>query len=308
MSYPKKSYKYIFGPVSSRRFGSSLGIDLSPDKKCCNFDCLYCELAKAKVVNAIENPPLLSDIISELKLALSEFKNIDVITLTANGEPSLYPSLKELVSEVNCLKTTQKTLILSNGTSVLDADKFEAMLGLDIVKLSLDSAVQKTFRRIDHSLENIKIQNLVEKMAEFRAKFRGLLVMEVLVVKGFNDTLEEFEALNLAFEIIKPDRIDISSIDRPPAHDVSGVDDEILESLAKLITAFPVVVARKKALNAKLEFSLDELRKLLKLRPQSKFDVEHNFAQSSKDALETLLQNKEASRVNLAGVEFYKII
>ncbi|AII14279.1 wyosine [tRNA(Phe)-imidazoG37] synthetase, radical SAM superfamily [Campylobacter iguaniorum] len=308
MSYPKKSYKYIFGPVSSRRFGSSLGIDLSPDKKCCNFDCLYCELAKAKVVNAIENPPLLSDIISELKLALSEFKNIDVITLTANGEPSLYPSLKELVSEVNCLKTTQKTLILSNGTSVLDADKFEAMLGLDIVKLSLDSAVQKTFRRIDRSLENIKIENLVEKMAEFRAKFRGLLVMEVLVVKGFNDTLEEFEALNLAFEIIKPDRIDISSIDRPPAHEASGIDDEILESLAKFITASPVVVARKKALNAKLEFSLDELRKLLKLRPQSKFDVEHNFAQSSKDALETLLQNKEASRVNLAGVEFYKII
>lgn len=308
MSYSKKSYKYIFGPVSSRRFGSSLGIDLSPNKKCCNFDCLYCELAKARVVNAIENPPLLDDIISELKLALDEFKNIDVITLTANGEPSLYPNLKELVERINCLKTTQKTLILSNGTSVLSQDKFEAMLGLDIVKLSLDSAIQKTFRRIDRSLENIKIQNLVEKMAEFRSKFKGLLVMEVLVVKGFNDTKSEFEALNLAFEIIKPDRIDISSIDRPPAHEVSGVDDEILENLARFITASPVVVAKKKALSAKLEFSLDELRKLLKLRPQSKFDVEHNFTQSSKDALVVLLKNNEVAKIDLAGVEFYKIV
>ena len=75
--------KYIFGPVSSRRFGVSLGVDLSPDEKCCNYDCLYCELKVARVVSAIKNPPKVADIISELKVAIKEFGTTDVITLTA---------------------------------------------------------------------------------------------------------------------------------------------------------------------------------------------------------------------------------
>jgi len=133
-------YKFIFGPVSSRRFGSSLGIDLSPDQKSCNFDCLYCELKKAKTLRAIKNEPNSKVIINELKNALNEFKDIDVITLTANGEPSLYSDLLNLITQINTLKTTQKSLILSNGSAVLNPNAIEALLNLDIVKFSLDSA------------------------------------------------------------------------------------------------------------------------------------------------------------------------
>ncbi|WP_162165852.1 radical SAM protein [Campylobacter fetus] len=306
MSYDKKSYKYIFGPVSSRRFGSSLGIDLSPDKKCCNFDCLYCELERAKAVTKIENPPSVKEIIAELKEALSEFKNVEVVTLTANGEPSLYPNLKELVEQINRVKYTQKSLILSNGTAVLDKDKFEAILDLDIVKLSLDSAVQRTFRRIDRGIDKIDISNLISKMSEFRKVFLGKLVMEVLVVEGFNDTKDEFLALNEAFKIIRPDRVDISTIDRPPAHDVKGVSNAILHELSSLITSVPIALASRKGLVNKLDFSLDELRKLLKLRPQSKFDIENNFTQNSKLGLQQLLKNGEIKEFDLAGSAFYK--
>ena len=75
--------KTIFGPVPSRRFGKSLGIDLSPEKKQCNYDCLYCELSAAKQVNTIENPPSVDEVVSELKSALKRYPDIDVITLTA---------------------------------------------------------------------------------------------------------------------------------------------------------------------------------------------------------------------------------
>ena len=127
-------YKFIFGPVSSRRFGSSLGIDLSPDQKSCNFDCLYCELKKAKAVRTIKNEPKPEVIINELKRALGEFKDIDVITLTANGEPSLYSDLSSLITQINNIKTTQKSLILSNGSAVLNPNVACSLLKLDIVK------------------------------------------------------------------------------------------------------------------------------------------------------------------------------
>lgn len=98
--------KTIFGPINSRRFGSSLGIDLSPALKQCNFDCLYCELAPSattdKQIEVIE----VSTIINELKTHLND--KIDVITLTANGEPTLYPYLDELIDEINKIKTPLK--------------------------------------------------------------------------------------------------------------------------------------------------------------------------------------------------------
>jgi len=86
-------YKYIFGPVSSRRFGLSLGIDLSPESKSCNFDCLYCELSPAKTVDTIAHPPTVDAVVAEVQEALKAYPDVDVITITANGEPTLYPDL-----------------------------------------------------------------------------------------------------------------------------------------------------------------------------------------------------------------------
>jgi wyosine [tRNA(Phe)-imidazoG37] synthetase (radical SAM superfamily) len=80
--------KYIFGPVASRRFGMSLGIDLSPDKKRCNFDCIYCELEPAKPVTNYDNPPKVEEIFEELKEAIGKFE-FDVLTITSNGEPTM---------------------------------------------------------------------------------------------------------------------------------------------------------------------------------------------------------------------------
>lgn len=299
--------KYVFGPVNSRRFGVSLGVDLSPDQKCCNFDCLYCELSKAKVVNKIQNPPTVAEVVADVQKALEEFSNIDVITITANGEPTLYPNLRELIAEINKIKTTQKTLILSNGTGVLKSGVSESLLELDMVKFSLDSAIQKTYRKIDRGLENFSVKTLIEKMAQFRKIYTGELIMEVLVLEGFNDSDDEFRALNMALEKIKPERIDISSIDRPPAHNANGVSVNRLFELAKLITAVPASVATRKNLDVKFELKKDDILKLLSLRPQSKNDVEHSFSQSSKSVINSLLNSGEIEMIDLAGMKFYKI-
>lgn len=98
--------KSIFGPVNSRRFGSSLGIDLSPALKQCNFDCLYCELAPSATTDKQANVVEVATIINELREHLND--KIDVITITANGEPTLYPYLDELIDALNKIKTPPK--------------------------------------------------------------------------------------------------------------------------------------------------------------------------------------------------------
>ena len=227
----------------------------------------------------------------------------DVLTLTANGEPSLYPHLKELILELKKLIKDKKILILSNGTAVLDEEKMRTLMLCDIVKFSLDSANEKTFYKIDRALKGIDLSKMIEKMAEFRAKFSGALVMEILVVKGFNDNEEEFILLNDALAKIAPMRVDLSSIDRPPAYAVSGVDEMRLLELSGLISSVPVFIAKRH--KAILSFSKKELLKTLRLRPQSELDVEC-FDAKSRQNLQTLLEKGQIKSVNLAGVKFYK--
>ena len=297
----------VFGPINSRRFGMSLGIDLSPKQKSCNFDCVYCELKAAKPVEEIENPPSVSEIISALKEALKAHQNIDVITLTANGEPTLYPHLKELVAKVNEIKGKAKTLILSNGSCVRDQKICEALQGLDIVKFSLDSAVQSTFKKIDRNKSGIEVGELVKAMAKFRKDFKGELVLEILVVAGFNDKEEEFTALNEAINEIAPHRVDVGTIDRPPAYNVKGVDASRLEELASKIKGVPVTIARAHKIEQKYEFSKSEILAMLERRPQTTANVEENFSEHSKQILNSLLQDGMVYQTNVAGVKFYKL-
>ena len=297
----------VFGPINSRRFGMSLGIDLSPKQKSCNFDCVYCELKGAKPVEEIENPPSIDGIISALKEALKVHQNIDVITLTANGEPTLYPHLKELVAKVNEIKDKAKTLILSNGSCARDQKICEALYGLDIVKFSLDSAVQSTFKKIDRNKSGIEVNELIKAMAKFRKEFKGELVLEILVVAGFNDKEEEFMVLNEAINEIAPHRVDVGTIDRPPAYNVKGVDASRLEELASKIKGVPVTIARAHKIEQKYEFSKSEILAMLERRPQTTANVEENFSEHSKQILNKLLQDGVVYQTDVARVKFYKL-
>ncbi|ENJ9313751.1 radical SAM protein [Campylobacter jejuni] len=298
--------KILFGPVSSRRFGRSLGIDLSPSKKQCNFDCVYCELDPKKAQEKQDEVISIDKIISEVKVMLEKNVEFDFLTLTANGESSLYPYLNELILSLRSIAKDKKLLILSNGTAVLDEDKFNALLKLDVVKFSLDSAVAKTFYRIDRALKNIDLEKMIEKMVDFRARFNGDLIMEILVVKDLNDNEEEFKALNQALKKIMPLRVDLSTIDRPPAYAVKKVSEEKLLELSKLIDSTPVLLAKRHYEGKKLSFNEEELLKMLHLRSQSEIDIEAKFDEQSKTLLNQLIKEKKVKILDLAGVKFYK--
>ncbi|HEB9433268.1 TPA: radical SAM protein [Campylobacter coli] len=298
--------KILFGPINSRRFGRSLGIDLSPSKKQCNFDCVYCELEAQKPQAKQDEIVSVEEIVLEVQNILEKNISFDFLTLTANGEPSLYPHLEELISSLRKIAKDKKLLILSNGTAVLDQNKFNALLKLDMVKFSLDSAISKTFYRIDRALKNIDLEKMIEKMAEFKTQFKGDLVMEILVVKDLNDNEEEFIALNQALAKIAPLRVDLSTIDRPPAYAVKKVSEERLLELSKLITSTPVLLPKRHYEGEKLNFNEEELLKMLHLRSQSEIDIENKLDKASQVLLDKLIKEEKVKILNLAGVKFYK--
>jgi wyosine [tRNA(Phe)-imidazoG37] synthetase (radical SAM superfamily) len=303
MSY---SNSIIFGPIPSRRFGISLGVDLSPSKKQCNFDCLYCELEGAKTVDKMDTYPSVNEIINAIKESFSIHPKIDVITLTANGEPTLYPKLDELVNEINKIKNQTKTLILSNGSTIYKKEIFNSLLKIDTVKLSLDCISQKCFKKLDRVNSSVDVEKIVPAMCEFSKETKNDFVLEILFVKDLNDSEEELSLLYDAVSKINPKRVDIGTIDRPPAYEVKPVSYEFLEDVANKFQNINVNIVYKNRPTSLQSYTTDEVKRMLKRRPLTKEDIENMFDDKSKSILNDLIKEEIISIVNSSGVEFYK--
>ncbi len=221
----------VFGPINSRRFGKSLGIDLSPSLKQCNFDCLYCELEGKRAQNHVQTLITPQEILTQIQSKLTP--DLDVITITANGEPTLYPHLYELIVQLKALLPKNlKTLILSNGSRFGDAQVQKALLLFDMVKFSLDGGNHKIFSRIDRPHQDLNFSHITQGILEFSKIYQGILIAEVLLIKNINDQEENLLELIKLFRQINPKRIDLSTIDRPPAYKATALDLDSLQKIA----------------------------------------------------------------------------
>jgi len=294
----------IFGPINSRRFGSSLGIDLSPALKQCNFDCLYCELAPTPTVDKQTNTVEVSKIINDLKSHLNS--KIDVITLTANGEPTLYPYLDTLIDEIDKIKGDTETLILTNSATLIDEKVFNSLLKLDQVKLSLDAVSNDVFKKIDRPHIDIDIETIVSKVKEFSKIYKGKLFIEILFVHGLNDTKEEIAKLNDVLLHVEATRVDLGTIDRPPAYPVVGISyKELREASLMFDSSIPIHVAsRVHAEPNNAEYSEEDILNTLDKRPLTMDDINLLFDEISKKRLNKLIDESKVVKKTTSNLEF----
>lgn len=299
----------IFGPVQSRRFGESLGIDLSPKTKQCNYDCLYCELKGKKAQDSMQEILEIEEILEAIKKGLKQFKNIQSLTITANGEPTLYPYLYELMLRLEDIKGGVQTLLLTNGSLLWDLSVSRACLLFDKVKFSLDAISPEVFKKIDRPTKNISLEQILQGIYQFSADFSGELYAEILFVKNINDNLDEIKKMARFLAPMRLKRLDISSIDRPPAYKVSPISQEQLEIFARIFRDFKIpTFLPTRTPNTKkenLNLSQDEILKTLALRPMSKEDIESLWNEESINRLEILHQQGKIKLSKNNEVEFY---
>lgn len=297
--------KTIFGPINSRRFGSSLGIDLSPALKQCNFDCLYCELAPSATTNIQTNIVEVSTIINELKEHLSD--KIDVITITANGEPTLYPYLNELIDEIDKIKNSTQTLILTNSATLVDDKVFNSLLKLDQVKLSLDAVSEDVFKKIDRPHVSIDIKKVVQRVIDFSKVYKGKLFIEILFVYELNDTKQEIQKLNEVLLKLNVTRIDLGTIDRPPAYPVTGISYKELHDISlQFDSSLPIHIAsRIHAEPNNASYSEEEILNTLDKRPLTMDDINLLFDEESKTRLQTLIKESKIVKKIVGNLEFF---
>ena len=208
--------RFVYGPVPSRRLGFSLGVDILPFKTC-TLDCIYCQLGSTRKTVLRRGswfPP--EEILSQVKGALDSGRKIDAITFSGSGEPTLNRDIGRLIRAIRKM-TRIPVVVLTNGTLLYRADVRRDLAAADIVVPSLDAVPEILFRRVNRPHRSLRSERIIEGLARFREEFRGEIWLEVMLVKGVNDSPAHIRAVRRAAERIRPDRIQPNTVVRPPA-------------------------------------------------------------------------------------------
>ncbi|HWP83187.1 MAG TPA: radical SAM protein [Bacteroidota bacterium] len=213
---PPSSRRYVFGPIPSRRLGLSLGVDVIP-KKLCNLDCVYCELGRTdKRAMKRQEYFAAKEIIAELQDVVGKVGRVDYITFSGSGEPTLNSKLGEVIRTVKTM-TSVPVAVITNGTLLYQSDVREDLLAADIVLPSLDAVTNEMFYKVNRPHPKLSLGMILSGLKMFRSEYRGQLWLEILLVKGLNDSTEEVLLIKDIVEEIRPDKIQLNTVLRPPS-------------------------------------------------------------------------------------------
>ena len=231
MKSPERQVRHVFGPVPSRRLGISLGVDIIPFKTC-SLDCLYCECGRTTRLTCERQrffPP--RQLLDELALALPAIPHLDYITFSGSGEPTLNSDLGFFIREIKKMSAVPLA-VLTNGTLLCREDVRRELLAADLVLPSLDAALAASFARINQPCPGLDLESVIAGLEAFRREYAGKIWLEVFILKGVNDGPADIEALRRALERIKPDKVQLNTLDRPPAYEGAlSADFSLLEGI-----------------------------------------------------------------------------
>lgn len=246
----------IFGPIHSRRLGSSLGVNLSPnDGKICSFDCVYCEAGFNSQGIGTTGFPKREDVKSQLEQKLISMREagtpLDVITFSGNGEPTLHPEFGGVIDDTMAVRDKYypeaKVSVLCNSTRIDRREVVDALFKVDNCILKLDSALTPTMRLIDQpGSPEFTCEKLIPRLASFGDK----CIIQTMMLRGNhngrhidNTTDEEVNALIEAYKRIGPKEVMLYSIDRPtPETDLRKVEKDELKRIADRVRAEGITV------------------------------------------------------------------
>lgn len=293
--------RYVYGPVASRRLGFSLGVDIIPFKTC-TLDCVYCQLGSSRRTTVRRGrwfPP--REILAQIREALSSGQRIDAVTFSGSGDPTLCRDLGLLIRAIKKM-TAVPVVVLTNGTLLTRKDVRRDLLAADVVVPSLDAVPAAVFRRVNRPHASLDNRRIVDGLARFRDEYKGQIRLEIMLVKGVNDSPAALEALEKAVARIRPDRIELNTVVRPPAElRAAPLGRAALERVRKRLGPRAEIVAsfaKRKQAPAEGAGALEKaVLATVRRRPQTAADIAAALGRHRDEVLKTLMALLERGRV-----------
>lgn len=308
-----KSYRYLYGPVPSRRLGRSLGIDLVPHKVC-TYDCIYCQIGKTtlKTLERKEYVPL-HEVLQEIEEFLrGEVTGADYLSLSGSGEPTLHSKIGAIIREIKKL-TSIPVAVLTNGSLLFLEEVRQDLQNADVVLPSLDAVTEEVFLKVNRPLPFISVEKVVEGLIQFRKIYKGQIWLEILFCKGVNDVWEEILRMREIIDQIQPDQIHLNTVVRPPSERwASPLNQEEMEKIKDLFGERASIISGfdRHPVSLEKEDSKEMILKILRRRPLSLSDlikgikIQPEILESS---LEALIEEKKVRKGIFKGETYYEL-
>jgi len=305
--------KYIFGPVPSRRLGSSLGIEVVPHK-ICNFDCLYCEVGKTNKLTIKRDRYInIEEMLNEFKIKYTHFQShIDVITITGAGEPTLNSDLQKIIQEIKKI-SKHPVALLTNSTMIDNKDVQDALMEIDILVPSVDAISIDIVEKLNKPHKKLDWEKALDALKHFSHKYQGDMFIEILLVKGLNDTYQELSKIAEYINELKYTKVQLNTVYGPPAYtETKGLaDKELLEIMfffaKKGLKVEPVGNFIKEINSPTSSDLVSTITSLLRMRPCTLQDLKLIFS-SQKNELEAILNSIEKIEKSSYNGELYYMV
>jgi wyosine [tRNA(Phe)-imidazoG37] synthetase (radical SAM superfamily) len=310
--------KYVFGPVPSRRLGQSLGIDSIP-LKTCNWNCIYCQLGRTvPLTNERREYFPREEILAEVEQALAAHKpgEIDWVTFVGSGEPMLHTGMGWLNRKVKELTESSAhrlpVAVITNGALLYLPEVRDELAAADAVLPTLDAGSARLYKKINRPHPDITFERLVDGLVAFRKEYRGKLWVEVMLVRGLNDSEEALREIVAILEQVQPDEVHINLPDRPPAENwVQPPDEEgLMRALAILGEIAHVVHPAEGSFDLSgFESAVDAIIGIITRHPMSEVELRNTLEKWTpgqvEQALEELSISGRAQVVERYGKRFW---
>lgn len=300
-------YRHIMGVVMSRRLGKSLGVNVIPGK-ICSLDCVYCEAGRTQIVTAERQPYFpVDEVMEELHCYINENPDIDFITYSGAGEPTLYSQLGEVSRRIKKEFSKYKLALITNGTLFYREDVRRDAKIADLVIPSLDAVSAAAFGRVNRPADSLDTEKIIDGLCTFRCEYDGQIWLEFFVVPGVNDSVEELQLIKNAAIKINPDRFQLNSLDRPaPDNDVALASSAHLNELKNYFADAGIVteiISRVPQNSGAVE------SEILKLLGGGAVAVEEirNMFNACDDAVSNLTVGRKIEMTEKDGVSFYQL-
>jgi wyosine [tRNA(Phe)-imidazoG37] synthetase (radical SAM superfamily) len=305
--------KYVFGPVPSRRLGQSLGIDPIP-LKTCNWNCVYCQLGRTiPLTNERKEhfPP--GEVAAEVQEALQAHEpgEIDWVTFVGSGETLLYSSIGWLLRQVKGI-TGLPLAVITNGSLLYLPEVRRELALADAVLPTLDAGTAELYRQINRPHPEITFERLVEGLIAFWEEYRGKLWLEVMLVRGLNDTPHALRDIARVLQRIHPDAVHLSLPTRPPAETwvQPPTDESLMQAMAILGDIAEVVHPAEGSFDLSgYDNPVDAVLTIITRHPMRQEEIERALSRWSPGLVSRVLADLEASGraqvVERYGVRFW---
>ena len=248
--------KCVFGPVPSRRLGLSLGIDLLPFKTC-SMDCVYCECGATTNLTCERKEYFPTDaVIAEIDSVLSKHPKIDCITFSGVGEPTLHSGIGRIIRHIRGHYPDLRICLLTNSSLLGDPQLLEELQGISLIIPSLDGSNEEELFKINRQHASVTLKSVMAGLLAFRARYpETAMWLEVFIVPGVNDSPESAARFRDLAAQIKPDKVQLNSLDRPGVLDwVHPADPAVLDRIAAVIgQAAPVEIVSRHQKQVKIQ-------------------------------------------------------